>query len=185
VAFLWNLSVVGADALIVPFLRHAVGLNGAQAGWVLGAGGLAGLLSAPVVSGVTTRYGGLRLLSGCILMSGVAILLLAFAPGLWLALAGNVLLALSGFTATTAFIGERQKLAPPHLQARVGITGRMLALGTVTAAGLIASALASAVALRPLFVAFGLAAFCVAAWAAPALSRAEAARTEPACGAAG
>ena len=39
------------------------------------------------------------------------------------------------------FIGERQRAAPDHLQARVGITGRMMVIGSIALGSAIVSVL--------------------------------------------
>jgi predicted MFS family arabinose efflux permease len=171
VTIAWNLAIVGADALIVPFLRNGVGLSAAETGWVLGAGGITGVLAGPWIAWAVVRFGARPLIAASIVLSGLAAIALALSPGVWAAIPANVAFALSGWMAVTSLIGERQRHAPAALQARVGITGRMVAITSQTVAALGASALASVAPLRALYVAFGVAALLVAAWAVPALRR--------------
>ncbi len=43
VQLLWYLSVIGALALIVPFLRDELSLDARETGWILGAGAVTGV----------------------------------------------------------------------------------------------------------------------------------------------
>ena len=122
--------------------------------------------------------GGLRLLAATIVMSGAASLALAAAHGFWPALAGYVALTLAFWVSVTTMIGERQRHAPERLQARVGITGRMIAVGAMTVGSLVASGLAELIALRTLYAGVGIATLLIAVWAVPALLGAQ--RTRPA-----
>jgi MFS family permease len=178
VALAWNLVVTGAEALIVPFAREALDLDSADVGRLLAAGAIAGVLAGPIVDWVATRVGGLRLLAASIVVSGAASLGLAAAHGFWQALVAYVALTLAFWVSVTTMIGERQRHAPERLQARVGITGRMIAVGAMTVGGLIASGVAELVPLRTLYVGVGVATLLVAAWAVPALMAAQ--RTRPA-----
>jgi MFS family permease len=171
VVLAWNLSIVGAEALSVPFLREGLKLDAGQAGIILAAGGVTGVFVGPFIGAAVERIGGLRLISASIPISGVASIGLALAPGFAAALPAFVLLSFSFWVAVTTMIGERQRIAPPHLQSRVGITGRMISVSSMTVASLVASALVSVVPLRGLYLGFGVAALCVAAWAVPALYR--------------
>jgi hypothetical protein len=71
----------------------------------------------------------------------------------------------------TSLIGERQRLALDHLQARVGIISRVVVLGSMMARSLVASGLAVVVPLPALYLGVGLTALAIAAWAVPALLR--------------
>ena len=42
----WNLAFYGAEALVVPFLRDVIDLDGLHVGWVLGLGSLIGIVVA-------------------------------------------------------------------------------------------------------------------------------------------
>ena len=45
----WNLAFYGSEALIVPFLRDVIDLDGRHVGWVLGVGSLIGIATGPVI----------------------------------------------------------------------------------------------------------------------------------------
>jgi MFS family permease len=171
VQLLWYLSVIGALALIVPFLREDLGLDARQTGWILGVGAAMGLSAGFFVGALARRFGGLRLIAASILVSALAVIGLAGAPCFWSALIAYAALNLSIWVSVTSLIGERQRLAPDHLQARVGITGRAIALGSMMVGSLVASGLAVFVPLRALYLGVGLTALAIAAWAVPALLR--------------
>lgn len=171
VQLLWYLSVIGALALIVPFLREELSLSARETGWILGAGAFTGVSAGFVVGVLERRYGGLRVIAASVALSAAAAGALAGVPGFWSALAAYAVLDFSIWISVTALIGERQRLAPDHLQARVGITGRAIALGSMTAGSLIASGLAVVVPLRALYLGVGLTALAIALWAVPALLR--------------
>jgi MFS family permease len=171
VQLLWYLSVIGALALIVPFLRDELALGARETGWILGAGAVTGVSAGFVVGALERRFGGLRVIATSIAVSALAAGGLAGAPEFWTALAAYAVLDLSIWISVTALIGERQRLAPDHLQARVGITGRAIALGSMTVGSLVASGLAVFVPLRALYLGVGLTALAISAWAVPALLR--------------
>jgi hypothetical protein len=70
------------------------------------------------------------------------------------------------------FIGERQRRAPERLQARVGISGRMLMTGSNAIGAAIASGASELLSLRPLFLAMAGGTVLVAAAAAAVVPRA-------------
>jgi MFS family permease len=171
VQLLWYLSVIGAHALIVPFLRGDLDLDARETGWILGAGAIMGVSAGFVVGLLERRFGGLRVIAASIAVSALAAGGLAGAPEFWSALVAYAVLDFAIWVSVTAIIGERQRLAPDHLQARVGITGRAIALGSMTVGSLVASGLAVFVPLRALYLGVGLTALVISAWAIPALLR--------------
>ena len=171
VQLLWYLSVIGALALIVPFLRDELGLDARETGWILGAGAITGVSAGFVVGALERRVGGLRVIAASIVVSALAAGGLAGVPGFWTALVAYAVLDFAIWISVTALIGERQRLAPDHLQARVGITGRAIALGSMTVGSLVASGLAVVVPLRALYLGVGFTALVISAWAVPALLR--------------
>ena len=59
-------------------------------------------------------------------VNGVTALGVGLAFGFWALLPAICALYLAEWITMAAFIGERQRRAPPHLQARVGISGRTI-----------------------------------------------------------
>jgi MFS family permease len=179
VQLLWYLTVIGAQALIVPFLRDEVALDADEVGWILGVGAAMGIAAGLLVGAALRHMEGLWLVAGGIFVSALAPIGLAGADGFWSALVAFSALTLAIWVSVTTLIGERQRHAPHHLQARVGITGRGLAFSSMMIGSLAASSLASFVPLRALYLGVGLAALAVAVWAVPSLLRTAAAEAAP------
>ena len=99
-------------------------------------------------------------------------LALAVSTTFWEVLMVWIVLSLAQWVSFTTAIGERQRHAPAHLQARVGITGRAIAIASMTAGATGASLLANVVGLRTLYAGMGVATLLVAAVLGPRLLRA-------------
>ena len=182
VAVAWWLVFAGAEALIVPFLRGPLALTSHQAGWVLGAGAGVGVLTGPLVGLAVGRVGGIRLVALAIALSGAATTLFALSDGFWSALASWAIVSLASWLAITSLIGERQRHASPRLQARVGMTGRVVTIAAMTLGTVVASWLSAAIGLRELYLLFGIGGLAVATVAVPLLLRAPGARRAGASG---
>lgn len=164
----WNLVSAGSFALLVPLLRQSIHLSATQAGIVLAAGAATGLVSAPVVTYVNHRFGPVAMILGSIGIFSIAIGLLGVSRGFLLALVALCAAQLANWVMLAGFIGERQKRAPASMQARVGITGRMVIVSAITLGSAIASGLTGFVDLRVLYVLMGAASILVlAGWFRP------------------
>ena len=128
----WNLAFYGSEALIVPFLRDIIDLDGQRVGWVLGVGSLIGIATGPMIIWLEGRIGPATVIVAGIAISGVSVLALAVADAFWEVLIAWIVLSLAQWVSFTTAIGERQRHAPAHLQARVGITGRAIAIASMT-----------------------------------------------------
>ena len=167
----WNLAFFGAEALVVPFLRNVIGLDGQRVGWVLGVGSLIGIATGPLIFWLEGRVGPATVIVAGIAISGAAVLALAVASAFWEVLLIWIVISLAQWVSFTTAIGERQRHAPAHLQARVGITGRAIAIASMTAGATGASLLAHAVGLRALYAGMGVATLLVAVVLGPRLVR--------------
>lgn len=172
VGTLWNLAAAGSFALAVPLLRQEVGLSAHEAGAALAAGALAGILAAPVLHRIERRWRGPQLYVMTIFWSAPPIAALGLAVGFWGALAAMVLVNLIDWIVMSVFIGERQRRAPDDMQARVGISGRMIMTASMTIGTTVASGLTTFFTLRELFVAMSIATLLVGAIAVPLVRRA-------------
>ena len=152
----WNLGAAMSAALIVPLLRDALGLSSLQAGLVLGVGSVMGLIVPVFLGRLVAARGPGDVTAGLTLLSFGSILATAAAPGFLTVLVTNAIRSLSDFAILSTVIGERQKGVPDRLQARVGITGRMIAVCAIAGGGLIGSVLADLVGVRGVFVISGL-----------------------------
>jgi MFS family permease len=167
----WNLAFYGSEALIVPFLRDVIDLDGQHVGWVLGVGSLIGIATGPMIVWLEGRIGPPVVIVTGIVVSGLSVLALAASTVFWEVLAVWVVLSLAQWVSFTTAIGERQRHAPAHLQARVGITGRAIAIASMTAGATGASLLAHFVELRTLYVGMGIATLLVSVTLGPRLLR--------------
>jgi predicted MFS family arabinose efflux permease len=167
----WNLAFYGAEALVVPFLRGVIDLDGQHVGWVLGVGSLIGITTGPVIVWLEGRTSAPTVIVGGVVVSGLSVLALAASTAFWEVLAIWIVLSLAQWVSFTTAIGERQRHAPAHLQARVGITGRAIAIASMTAGATGASLLAHVVDLRTLYAGMGVATLLVAAVLGPRLLR--------------
>jgi predicted MFS family arabinose efflux permease len=167
----WNLAFYGSEALIVPFLRDVIDLDGQQVGWVLGLGALIGVATGPVIVWLEGRTSAGAVIVTGIVTSGLSVLALAVSTAFWEVLAIWIVLSLAQWVSFTTAIGERQRHAPAHLQARVGITGRAIAIASMTAGATGASLAANVVPLRTLYIVMGVATLLVALVLGPRLVR--------------
>ena len=167
----WNLAFYGAEALVVPFLRDVIDLDGGHVGWVLGLGSLIGIATGPVIVWLEGRTSASTVIVAGVVVSGLAVLALAASTAFWQVLAIWIVLSLAQWVSFTTAIGERQRHAPAHLQARVGITGRAIAIASMTAGATGASLLAHVVELRTLYTGMGIATLLVAVALGPRLLR--------------
>jgi len=170
----WNLAFYGAEALVVPFLRDVIDLDGRHVGWVLGVGSLIGIATGPVIVWLEGRTSAPTVIVAGVVVSGLAVLALAASTAFLEVLAIWIVLSLAQWVSFTTAIGERQRHAPAHLQARVGITGRAIAIASMTVGATGASLLAQVVELRTLYTGMGIATLLVAAVLGPRMLRGEA-----------
>jgi MFS family permease len=141
VGMAWNLSLNMIYALLVVFARGQLGAGTAETGWMLAIGGGAGLIGGLSTQAVHRRFGAARTLRGGLVASAAGSVLLALSRNVWQGTVAFSLLEGSALLFITMLISERQTVAGPHEQARVGITGRMVALLAATLGALLGSAL--------------------------------------------
>jgi len=139
----WNLCVNLIYSLLVVFARTELGAGGPETGWMLAIGAGAGLVGGISTPAVHRRFGAGRALRGGLVVTAAASAGLALSGNIWQGTICFALLEGSALLFITMLISERQTLAKPGEQARVGITGRMAALlaaslGAVAASLLVA-----------------------------------------------
>jgi MFS family permease len=169
----WNILAVGVLTLLVPLLREEVGLSASETGWALGIGAAMGLAAAPLVGPLDRRYGGVTIvLWGCA-VNGVTALAVGLAWSFWAVVPALAALQLAEWVTMAAFVGERQRRAPEHLQARVGISGRTINMASSTVGAALASAATTFASLRAIYVTMALATLVLSAVAWRPIRRAE------------
>lgn len=153
----WNLGAAMSAALIVPLLRETLGLSSIQAGVVLGVGAVMGLVVPVFLGRLVAARGAGDVTAGLTLLSVAGILATAAAPGFLIVMVTNAVRSFSDYAILSTIIGERQKGVPDRLQARVGISGRMIAVCAISGGGAIGAFLADAIGVRGVFIVSGLA----------------------------
>ena len=156
VSIAWNLGAAMSAALIVPLLRETLGLSSIQAGIVLGIGAVMGLIVPVFLGRLVDTQGSGRVTAGLALLSSGSILATAAAPGFLIVTVTNAVRSFTDFALISTVIGERQKGVPDRLQARVGISGRMIAVCAISGGGAIGAFLADVIGVRGVFVVSGL-----------------------------
>jgi MFS family permease len=148
----WNLGAAASAALVVPLLHVTLGLDSLRAGIVLAVGAAVGIFVPTLLGRLVPRYGAGRVVAWATGLSGLTILGTGLAPGFATVAVANGLRQLSDYSLLSTIIGERQRGVPDRLQARVGISGRMIAVAAISAGAAIGSGLADVVGVRWVFV---------------------------------
>ena len=141
VGMAWNLSLNMIYALLVVFARGQLGAGAPETGWMLAIGGGAGLIGGLSTQAVHRRFGAGRTLRGGLVASAAGV---GAAGAVAQRLAGHHRLLAAGRIGTAVHHHADQRAADAggaHEQARVGITGRMVALLAATLGALLGSAL--------------------------------------------
>lgn len=152
----WNLAAASSAALVVPLLRESLGLSSVQAGIVLAIGSFVAIGVPSLLGWAVPRHGPGRVAAAMTGTSAVAILGTGLAPGFATVTVANGARSLADYALLSTIIGERQRGVPDRLQARVGITGRMIAVAAIASGGLIGAALAGPLGVRGVFVVSGI-----------------------------
>jgi len=171
VIVVFNVAGAGSYALLVPLLRDHVGLPAGEVGAIMALGELSAVAAAALVGPLSRRFGPDRLFVAGLIAGPVTIAALGLATGFGTAAAATIPFLLIESAISIVAIGERQRRAPGGLQSRVGIAGRMVALGAVAVGSAIASALSEPLGLRGIYLAMGAAALTVGLVSAPFLLR--------------
>ena len=148
----WNIVAAGVLTLLVPLLKDEIGLSSAEAGWALAIAAAMGVVAAPLVGPLNRRVGGVTIVLWGGVINAVTALGVGLAFGFWALLPAICALYLAEWITMAAFIGERQRRAPPHLQARVGISGRTINMASATVGAALASAATEFTGLREIYV---------------------------------
>jgi MFS family permease len=170
---IWNIVAAGVLTLLVPLLRDEMHLTSAQAGVALALGAAMGVVAAPLVGPLDRRVGGVTIVLWGVVVNGVTALAVGLAWDFWALVPAVCALYLAEWVTVSAFIGERQRRAPEHLQARVGISGRTINMASATVGSAIASGATAFAGLRSIYVAMALGTLVIAAAAWRPLRRAE------------
>lgn len=167
----WNAAAAVSAVLAVPLLRDELSLSSTQTGAILAVSAATALLIPLFLGRVTDRAGGGRVAAFSTAVSGTSILALGLAPGFGVAMAASAARYLMDFTLLSTIIGERQRGVPDALQARVGMSGRVIAYGAYTAGAIAGSLLAAPIGLRGSYVVSAVLVFVALAAVVPRVLR--------------
>ena len=191
ISFLWNhplirtLSLLGLgvsfsggaiSGLTVVFGTEALGVSdsGAAIGVLFASGALGALVATLTLPRLQARVGAARITLIALAIDTALVVALALAPTFWIALilmfswsAAQMLVIVNG-------VVLRQRVTPDHLQSRVNVTARMIAVAGTPFGALVGGLLAEATSVRTalLLAGIGVATSSVLAWFSPL-------RTEP------
>jgi len=171
IAIVASLAGAGAFALLVPLLRDGIGLSSGEVGAIMAISSLGTLSASIAAPGLSRRLGGNQVVAACLVVSPLTIALLGIAGGFPVALVGVLCYFLILGVYSVVLIGERQRRAPDRLQARVGIAGRMILLGSIAAGGALASALTGALSISDVYLAMAAGTLAVGMCSAPFVLR--------------
>jgi MFS family permease len=151
VGMAWNFAVNLFYALIVVYTRLVLHAGGPAAGRLLAVGGVAGLAGGSAAPVIRRRLGASKGLRLAVALNAVGAVGMALAGSLGQATVAFAVLEGTAILFITMLIGERQVIAGPAAQSRVGITGRMSALLAASAGALVASALVAVISVDAIY----------------------------------
>ncbi len=172
-AVAWNLGAAASAALLVPLLRDTIGLSSRRAGVIIAAGALMGLVVPVLLGWLLPRFGAVRVTSVAMAGSAASILAMGLSTAFLPALASAASRSLADFTILSTAIGERQRGVPDRLQARVGISIRMIAVLAMTVGAAVGALLADPLGVRTVFMLSAVAVAAALVFSFPGLRRAE------------
>ena len=164
VLFVFSLADGGITGLLSVFALDGLRIDKGYVGFLYAASGVGGITAALVVTRLSARLGIRRMMIGGFALAGVLTIALAFAPGLLAALGIVMLRAFNVEAVIITVIALRQRLIPDHLQGRVNIVARALAMSSYPISSLIAGVGIDRVGVRPVFALLSVFIFISAAF---------------------
>jgi MFS family permease len=151
-----NFAFMGANAVMVLFVRQTLHLGVAAYGLYLTASAVGGLAGTAMAGFLDRRLGTGGALTLTAVVESLALLAVGLSPNAWLAGCGEAVLGMA--MAITMVLGPsvRQAIVPDELMGRVGATARILAFSAGPAGAVLGGWLAHVAGLRAPFL-FGAA----------------------------
>jgi predicted MFS family arabinose efflux permease len=164
-----NLFTNAMGAVYVLYLTRQLGIGPALLGLILAAGGPGALLGSVVAGKTATRFGLGATIIGSSVATGVAHLLVPFASGPTVVLAGMLMLSsfIGGMCNPIYNINQvslRQAITPDRLQGRMNASVRFLVWGTIPIGALIGGVLGEAFGLWPTLLAMSVCTLLAPLW---------------------
>src|SRR5688572_5293747 len=116
---------------MTPDTPHAVSYASKIGGWMIAAYAIMQFLCAPIVGGLSDRYGRRPVLLGSLFGFAIDYLFLALAPSLWLLFVGRIIAGVMGASFTTAGAYIADISAPEKRAQNFGIIGAAFGLGFI------------------------------------------------------
>jgi MFS family permease len=165
----FNLFATMWLAVILVFLRRAVGLSAGHIGVLLALGNIGGLAGAVLAARLAGRFGVGRTILGSALVSGIGELAYPFVTAGdvdVVVIAGGVLTSAGVVVYNVNQLSLRQALCPLALQGRMNASVRFLVWGTMPLGGFLGGLLGGTIGLRPTLWVAGGGAATAFAWIA-------------------
>ncbi|WP_194893953.1 MFS transporter [Catenulispora pinisilvae] len=149
---LGNFAFMGANAVLVLFVKQTLHLGTSAYGIYLTAGAVGALGGSFVAAWLAARLGTGGTLTLTAMVEGVALLGIGLSPNAWIAGIGEIALGMG--IGTTMGVGPavRQAIVPDHLMGRVAATARLIALCAGPAGAVFGGWLAHVAGLRAPFI---------------------------------
>ncbi|MCG5219528.1 MFS transporter [Streptosporangium sp. KLBMP 9127] len=172
IAGLFNVACLAQSAIFVLFAQQELGQGAIGFSLLLAVGSFGALYGAAQVGRFNRWFGSALSLKLALTGAGLACLITAVAPNVWIAGAGEIL---AGFAAAVWNVNQmslRQAGTPDHLLGRVSGVHRLVTYGGMPFGALLGGVLASTAGLRASFVVAGLILLLLAVLAAFTITRA-------------
>jgi MFS family permease len=147
-----NFAFMGANAVLVLFVRDTLHLGTVAYGVYLTAEAIGGLAGTAIASRLAAKLGTGGALTLTAVLEAASLLLVGLAPNAWVAGLGEILLGVG--IGATMVLGPslRQAIVPIELMGRVGATARLIALSAGPLGALLGGCLAHVAGLRAPFI---------------------------------
>lgn len=124
-----NFAFMGANAVLVLFVKETLHLGNTAFGVYLTADAIGAVIGASISSKLAAKFGTGTTLTLTAALEAMSLLGVGLAPNAWVAGAGELTLGIG--IGVTMGLGPavRQAIVPDELMGRVGATGRLIALG--------------------------------------------------------
>lgn len=140
---------------MTPDTPHAISYASKIGGWMIAAYAIMQFLCAPIVGGLSDRYGRRPVLLGSLFGFAIDYLFLALAPSLWLLFVGRIIAGVMGASFTTAGAYIADISTPEKRSQNFGMIGAAFGLGFIIGP-LLGGFLAEYGSRTPFFVCAGL-----------------------------
>ncbi|MEU0503415.1 MFS transporter [Nocardia sp. NPDC005998] len=132
---------LAVQTLIVFFAHDYLGMSAGLVGVVVAAGGIGGILGAATAPAFMTRFRPVPLCVAAILLIGIALGTVGFAPNIWWFALGNAVLIWADVLASIVVRTLRQQLVPRELLGRVTSAMRTVVLAAAPVGAVLAGLL--------------------------------------------